>query len=120
MKVLEVLIRIYLNPADMDKTIGFYENVFGEKCQLRFKYSDAGLEVAMVGSVLLIAGSDEALKPFRNTHATFLVDSLNDFKDKLVQYGAVILEEPKKVPTGANMRAKHPDGTIIEYVEHTC
>jgi len=99
-------------------SLHFYENIFGEKCRLRFKYADAGLELANVGSILLIAGSDEALFPFKTTQATFLVDSLNDFKDKLVQYRAVILEEPKKVPTGANMRVKHPDGTVIEYVEH--
>ncbi len=115
-----MVIRIYLNPAELDKTIDFYENIFGEKCQLRFKYSEVKLELAMVGYVLLIAGSDEALKPFRNTQATFLVDSLNDFKDKLVHHGAVILKEPQNVPTGINMRVKHPDGTIIEYVEHTC
>ncbi len=117
MKVLKVVIRIYLNPVELDKTIDFYENIFGEKCLLRFKHAE--LELAMVGYVLLIAGSDEALRPFRNTQATFLVDSLNDLKDKLVRHGAVIMEGTKKVPTGANMRVKHPDGTVIEYVEQT-
>ena len=56
---------------------------------------------------------------FRQTQATFLVDSIEDFKSWLLGTGAVILEEPKKVPTGRNMRVRHPDGTIIEYVEHT-
>ncbi len=119
MKILKVLIRVYLSPADLDGAIAFYEDIFGERCQLRFKYDDAGLELANVGSVLLIAGPDEALGRFKNTPATFLVDSLNDFKEEFTKIGVVILEEPKKVPTGMNMRVKHPDGTIVEYVEHT-
>ena len=32
--------------------------------------------------------------------------------------GATLLKEPKQVPTGMNMLAKHPDGTRIEYVQH--
>ncbi|MHB1056163.1 MAG: VOC family protein [Thermoleophilia bacterium] len=47
----------------------------------------------------------------------FVVDSLNNFKDKLVQSGAAILNEPKQLPTGVNMVVKHPDGAVIEYVE---
>ena len=29
-----------------------------------------------------------------------------------------IIEQPKLVPTGMNMRGRHPDGMIVEYVEH--
>jgi predicted enzyme related to lactoylglutathione lyase len=102
MQIIKVLTRVYLSPIDLDEAIAFYENLFTEKG---------------VGSILLIAGSAEALSSFKSTHATFLVDSLNDFREALIQEGAVILAEPNKVPTGVNMRAMHPDGTIIEYVE---
>ena len=47
----------------------------------------------------------------------FVVDSLNDFKDKLMKYGAVLLKEPETVPTGMNMIVRHPDGSVVEYVE---
>jgi predicted enzyme related to lactoylglutathione lyase len=117
MQILKVLTRVYLSPVDLDEAIAFYENLFTEKCWLWFQYSEAELELASVGSILLIAGSAEALSPFKTTHATFLVDSLNDFKEALIQQGAVILAEPNKVTTGVNMRAMHPDGTIIEYLE---
>jgi hypothetical protein len=46
-----------------------------------------------------------------------LVDSIVDFKVFLIEQGATILEEPKKIPTGKNMRVKHPDGLVVEYVE---
>lgn len=61
--------------------------------------------------------ADEALSPFKSTQATFLVDSLNDFKGTLIQQRAVILAEPNKIPIKINMRVMHSDGTIIEYVE---
>jgi predicted enzyme related to lactoylglutathione lyase len=118
MKVLRVLTRVYLSPADLNETVKFYEKLFGVKCDLRLKYAEVGLELAGIGPVLLIAGSKERLRNFKQTQATFLVDSIDDFRNWLSAAGAVILEEPKKVPTGRNMRVRHPDGTIIEYVEH--
>lgn len=117
MQIIKVLTRVYLKPIELDDAIAFYENLFTENCWLWFQYSETGLELAGVGSLLLIAGSAEALTPYKNTQATFLVDSLHDFRELLTQQGAVILAEPKSVPTGVNMRVLHPDGTIFEYVE---
>lgn len=112
------MMRIYLAPAKLDDAVAFYERLLGEKCELRFKYSEAGLELASIGSVLLVAGSEDRLAAFRQTQATFLVDSIDDFRSWLLESGAEILDEPKKVPTGRNMRARHPDGAVVEYVEH--
>jgi hypothetical protein len=117
MQIIKVLTRVYLKPTELDDAIAFYENLFTEKCWLWFEYSETGLELAGVGSILLIAGSAEVISPFKNTTATFLVDSLNDFRDVLIEQGAVILTEPSQVITGMNMQALHPDGTIIEYLE---
>ena len=86
---------------------------------MRFKIPQIGLELAQIENILLIAGSDEALKPFRSTQATFLVDSLDEFKAYLKEKGAEIVRGPNKVPTGRNMTVKHPDGSVIEYVEHS-
>lgn len=86
---------------------------------MRFKIPQIGLELVQIGNILIIAGSNEALKPFRSTQATFLVDSLDEFKAYLEEKGADILRGPNKVPTGRNMTVKHPDDSIIEYVEHS-
>lgn len=115
MRITNVLTRIYLDPEELDKAISFYEDIFGEKCRLRLKY--ARVEIASIGKMLLTAGPEEALKPYREMRTIFVVDSLNNFKDKLVQSKAVILNEPKQLPTGMNMVVKHPDGAVIEYVE---
>lgn len=119
MNILNVLVRIYLRTEQLEETIAFYEALLGEKSHVRFKYPEAGLELAQVGSLLLIAGSETALEPFRATTATFLVDSLEEYRQALLTGGATILREPQQVPTGHNMLVRHPDGTRVEYVEHT-
>ena len=82
-----------------------------------FKYTEMNLELAQVGNILLLCGSDEALQPFKDTKATFLVDSIIEYRDFLLNNGAMIIRDLKEVPTGRNMTLKHLDGTIVEYVE---
>jgi predicted enzyme related to lactoylglutathione lyase len=115
-KVLRTMVRVYVQ--NVDAAVQFYEKLIGVKCQHRFSYAEVGLELASVGNLLLICGTEDVLKPFRATHATLLVDSLDEYKDFLELNGGKIIAEPKKVPTGWNMTVKHADGTIIEYVEH--
>lgn len=116
MKVLKTLSRLYVN--DLTSALEFYEELLYTPAAMRFEIPQIGLELAQVGDILLIAGSDEALKPFRSTQATFLVDSLDKFKAYLEEKGAEIIRGPSKVPTGRNMTLRHPDGSVIEYVEH--
>ena len=118
MKIHKILMRIFVDSRELENSIHFYEKLFGEKCELKFKYPEKELELAMVGSILLISGSEERLKPFTETKITFLVDSIDEFLEFLTTHDSIILEYPKSVPTGKNMRVKHPDGLIAEYVEH--
>jgi predicted enzyme related to lactoylglutathione lyase len=115
MKIQQILNRIYVN--EMNQAVLFYENLLGEKCTMRFEHKQFHLEVAQVGSILLIGGSDEVLTSFRNTKATFVVDSILEFKDFLLKNGATIMKDIKKTPTVINMIVQHADGTIVEYVE---
>ena len=117
MKVLKTLSRFYVN--DLSSAVEFYEGLLGTPTAMRFEIPQIGLELAQIGDILLIAGTDEALKPFRSTQATFLVDSLDEFKAYLEEKGAEIIRGPSKVPTGRNMTLRHPDGSVIEYVEHS-
>lgn len=116
MQIKQIINRFYVH--DIEQAIEFYEKVLNEKCNLRFRYSQVNLDLAQIGSILILAGSDEALKPFRDTQATFLVDSIIEFKDFLLNNGATIIRDIKEVPTGLNMTVKHLDSTIVEYVEH--
>ncbi len=117
MKILQTLSRLYVN--DINSALEFYEELLGTPAAMRFEIPQIGLELVQIEGILLIAGSDEALKPFRSTQATFLVDSLDEFEAYLERKGAEILRGPDKVPTGRNMTVRHPDGSVIEYVEHS-
>ena len=116
MKILKLLSRIYV--TNLDKYIDFYEELLNSKTELRFIMPQAGLELAQIGNILIIAGNDESLKPFRETRATILVDSIEQFKTFLEEKGSKIIRGPSEVPTGINMTVQHPDGSIFEYVEH--
>lgn len=118
MRILGVLTRVYLRPDSLEGTIVFYENLFGESCQLRFFYPAMNLELARVENILMIAGPEDVLEALKETRSTFLVDDLDSFEQHLEQCGAQILSRPKVVPTGRNMRVQHPDGLVVEYVEH--
>lgn len=116
MVIRQALTRIYVQ--DIDSVIEFYEGLFHNKCSLRFNYKEVSLELAQVGNILILCGSEKALEPFRDTKATFLVDSVAEFRNYLLKHGAKIIRDLRKVPTGVNMTVKHADGTIFEYVEH--
>ncbi len=116
MQVKQILHRSYVQ--DIEQAVEFYEKLLNKKCSMRLKYTEANLELAQIGDILIIAGSEEALKPVGDTKVTFLVDSIIEFRDFLLNNGAVILRDIKEVPTGMNMTVKHSDGTIAEYVEH--
>ena len=116
MQILKKLARIYVK--DMDSAIHFYKELTHDSMGRRFEMPQFKIEVASVGDLLIICGEEEHLAPFKKTTATFFVDSLDDFKNFLESNGAEILTGPSQVPTGRNMTVQHPDGTIIEYVEH--
>lgn len=116
MKVKQILNRFYVH--DIEQAIEFYEKIINEKCSMRFHHPKADLDLAQIGSLLILGGCNEALAPFRETQATFLVDSVSEFRDFLLKSGAVIIRDVTEVPTGFNMTVRHPDGTVAEYVEH--
>ncbi len=116
MKILRTYIRVYA--YDMNESLKFYENLLGERASLRFKYRETGLELAAVGNVLILAGSDQDLEPYRQTKATFQVDAIHEFYDYLLKFGCKVVRGLTQVPTGSNFTVRHPDDTVFEYVEH--
>jgi hypothetical protein len=102
MKARRALTRISLEPGHLDAAIGFYERLFGEPRRLRFEYPAVGLELAEVGAVLLLSGTAEALRRYRPTLMTIMVDSLAEWQHALAALGAGIVEPP----------------TLVEYIEH--
>lgn len=117
MKILRTLARVCT--TSFDETVQFYESLTGTTAVSRFGMPETGLELAVVQDIIIIGGTEEALHPFRPTSATYLVDSLDEYHRFLTANGAGIIRPPQQVPTGRNMTVRHPDGSIVEYVEHT-
>ena len=116
MKILQTYIRVYV--TEMNDSLKFYEELLGETATLRFTHPVARLELAVVGNILILAGSNEALTPFRSTQATLKVDSIHQFHKFLVHAGCKVIRDLSRVATGTNLTVQHPDGSIFEYVEH--
>ncbi|MFJ5231369.1 hypothetical protein ACIQBJ_15905 [Kitasatospora sp. NPDC088391] len=108
MPALATLARIYVD--DLDTALPTFTALAGEPARLRFPYRD--LELARVGGFLLIAGTPEALAPYRETQATVLVDDL-----EAVLPTGTVLDGPNTVPTGRNATLRHPGGAVVEYVQ---
>jgi len=100
---------------DLDAALSHLSPLIGEGP--RWRESFGGLELAGLGGLLLIAGSDAELAPFRATHATAVVDDLDLVRRTLEAHGAELLEEPFEAPNGRGFTARQPGGAIVEYVE---
>ncbi|MDT3398955.1 hypothetical protein RKE29_20290 [Streptomyces sp. B1866] len=90
--------------------------VTGEPISSRFTMPN-GLELATVGRVLVVAGDERVLEPYRATVATLIIGNLDECHALLTRTGAQIVRGPQAVPTGRNLTAKLPGGVQIEYVE---
>ncbi|MHB8293887.1 MAG: hypothetical protein ACYDH5_04545 [Acidimicrobiales bacterium] len=100
----------------MDEAVASLSSVGGQPVGTRFMLPN-GLELASVGRALVVAGPEAVLGEFRATHATVVVDDLEDCQQRLGLIGARIVRGPQAVPTGRNLTARLPGGAQIEYVE---
>jgi predicted enzyme related to lactoylglutathione lyase len=118
MRVLNILTRSCLPLETFDAAVTFYENLIGQRARLRFEYPAHGLRLAQVANLLLIGGNTESLVAFTATNATYLVDDIQAYALYLPTLGVEVLRSVQAVPSGWNMLVRHPDGTIVEYVQH--
>lgn len=120
--ILETYTRVFVSPAQLSSIIAFYTTLFKGRTSLQFHDSSTGLDLVAVSSaklsVLIIAGSVEAIAPFEETRLTIKVDSLADYVSVLKEGNAEQLEEVQRTPVGRKTRFRHGDGTVVEYVEH--
>ncbi|BBB01167.1 hypothetical protein RVR_8441 [Actinacidiphila reveromycinica] len=114
MRIFRTYARVYA--ADLDAVVGPLAALSGEPVTSRFAMPN-GLELAAVGRVLVVAGDDATLEPYRATSATLIVDDLDECRLLLDREGAALVRGPQDVPTGRNLTARLPGGAQVEYVE---
>jgi hypothetical protein len=120
MKILRSFYRIYLRKADLAECKEFYMTLQGLRCvHHEFYYEAFRLEIVAIGGFLLIAGDEADTSRFEPTKLTCLVDDLDAVRAHFTRIKMTIIDDVKLVPSGRNLRAMNPDGTIVEYVQHS-
>ncbi|MFF8479223.1 VOC family protein [Streptomyces sp. NPDC015414] len=97
---------------DLEEALPLYKELAGDPEVLRFPYEE--MQLALVGPFLLIAGP-KGNREAQN--ATILVGDLAPILEALDRAGAVIVDAPSEVPNGTRLVARHPDGSVFEYLQ---
>jgi hypothetical protein len=115
MKVLSTSVPIFTR--DIDAAIGRYEALTRETVRERFKVPEQGIEIAILGSLTIIAGPEHDIGALSNLRATFIVDSLAEYDAHLRSTGATTLQGPSPTPAGSNLIVRDVEGVVFEFVE---
>ena len=110
MKVLSTSVPIFTR--DIEAAIKRYESLTRETVRERFEVPEQGIEVAILGSLTLIAGSEREIGALRNVRATFIVDSLAEYDAHLRSTGATTLHGPSPTPAGTNLIVRDIEGGV--------
>ena len=113
--ILKTYARVFTN--DYEGTLATLERLHGRKAHLSMEYGDWTL--AGIGVVFVVAGTDEALAPIRDSHGPLIVRDIMALQASLLDEGAIITQPVINVPTGRILYARHQDGLHAEYVEWT-
>ncbi len=105
-------VAVNVHVDDLDAAIPLYQQLGAVESVSRFGYQD--LQLARVGPFLLISGNVGNHPP---QAATMVVASLHLVRAALDAAGAEIIEGPSQVPNGTRLVARHPDGSIFEYIQ---
>lgn len=105
-----VFARIYVE--DLEAALPLYGELADGAPPFRFDYRD--LSLATVGPFLLIQGAGEEI---RSHTSTISVRDLSRVAAAIERAGGTLLEGPAPAPNGPRLIARHPDGTVLEYLE---
>jgi catechol 2,3-dioxygenase-like lactoylglutathione lyase family enzyme len=124
MKILRVTAPVLtVMTEDLAAIVAFYEQALGEAARARLRNPTGTLDLVLIGSMLIIAGSPAAIATRNGLKATFIVDSLSEWLAEVTRRGSVIIEGPtpgpmsNAGPVGSFMFIRHPDGHLFEYFQ---
>lgn len=107
-----VLARVFV--SGLDAAIPLYQELAGVADVSHFTFRD--VQLAQVGPFLLLARNTAA---YRDRVATILVEQLAPVITAIENAGGQIVEDPSTAPDGARLIARHPDGSVFEYIENS-
>lgn len=117
MKLLHHAFRLYVEPDSLEASVAFYEQLQGLPCERRIPFPALGIDVAVCGAFIVLAGTCEALQPFRSAGALLVVDDLDATIAWARDRGAEVLHGPQDASGGRNATVRNPDGLVAEYYQ---
>lgn len=112
MDILGTSLRVCV--ADLDAAIAVYERLTGAQAM---RFQRGSVSVAAVGCFFLMSGPEAELSILRKVTATLAVRNVDEALLDLKAVGAQIIAGPLPTPIGRNLVARHPDGSVFEYVD---
>ena len=112
--------RVFCDQGTLPQTVRFYEAVAGTTLDMDMDIPESGLHVVAVGPFLILE-MDQSLDraaQASQTHVTLLNAHLDEAVNRAVAKGAVVVQERWESPPGPGVRLRHPDGLLVEYLEH--
>jgi predicted enzyme related to lactoylglutathione lyase len=109
--------------VDLARTVGFYEALAKTPLDQDIDIPDAGLHVVAVGPFLILAldrsklGEERFLQATQ-THTTILTADVECAVANVIAAGATIVQPRFEVSHGSGYRIRHPDGLLVEYLQH--
>lgn len=112
MDILGASLRICVD--DLDAAVPVYERLASAEAM---RFSNGPVEVAAVGPFFLMSGDQEHLEVLAKISATLAVTDVDEALADLHTVGAQIITGPKSTQIGRSLVARHPDGSVFEYVD---
>ena len=110
--ITAAIVRVFVD--NLEAAVPLYERLADGAQANRFAFRD--VELASVGPFLLLSGNTAA---YRDRVATLLVRELGPVIDAIESAGGQLLEGPAPGPNGERLIARHPDGSVFEYIQNS-
>ncbi len=113
-----MFVRVFCAPGKLAETVSFYETLTSTKLDMDMDIPEGGLHVVAVGQFLILELDREKHALAVETTATVLNANLDEAAARQIAEGAEVVEARWESPVGPGIRLRHPDGLLVEYVEH--
>jgi hypothetical protein len=123
LKAPRVFARVFCRLEDLLSIVRFYETITGQVLDQDIDLSEQGMHIVAVGGFLILV-LDQTKVPVerytqaRLTNATIINPDLDAAVARSLALGSELVGQRFVVPHGAGQRLRHPDGALVEYLEH--